>query len=221
MSLNLYAFLNLLTYFIALFAPAVFGTLLPINQQGLIVLTIVFYVIGAALMIFYYPSLKDKLVVEKKQSLTKNSKAILEGIIGIGILFAVQMAANYIEISLSGALPTSENTQGIMTLIQENVAFVLLVSIAGPIMEELFFRRALIGFLGNHFNFWIGAVASSFLFYLAHQDGHFILYFSMGMTLALLYRSTGKILTSIVAHCGMNTLVIVANLVLLPLLNQG
>lgn len=214
MSLNFYTLLNLVTYTAALFGPAILVNSLSLNFQQGLVLQIIFYVIGAALMLLYHPELKDALIVEEKQKKVSLKKAIGEGFIGIAIVTAVQGLANYLDIFISGQLPVSENTQNILAMIQENMGFILLVSIAGPIMEELFFRRALIGFFGNHFNFWTGAIVSSFLFYLAHQDGHFLLYFSMGLTLALLYRSTGRILTSIIAHCGMNTLVILLNLIL-------
>ncbi|WP_071131284.1 CPBP family intramembrane glutamic endopeptidase [Enterococcus timonensis] len=213
MTLNPYALLNLVTYFVALFAPSLLTVMFKLDAGQASTLTIIFYVIGAALMIYFVPKLNEDLVVEKKSTQTKSSKAIYEGIIGIAIVTAVQIGANLIEAALTGGLQGSENTQGILDVIQQNFAFILLVSIAGPIMEEIFFRRTLIGFLGNHFNFWIGAVASSLLFYLAHQDGHFLLYFTMGMTLALIYRNTGKILTSIIAHAGMNTLVILINLI--------
>lgn len=214
MSLNFYTLLNLVTYTAALFGPAIAVSLLPVTAQQGLVLQIIFYIIGAALMIFYHPELKEALVVEEKQKKVSLKKAIGEGFVGIALVTAVQGLANYLDIFISGQLPVSENTQNIMSMIQANMGFILLVSIAGPIMEELFFRRALIGFFGNHFNFWIGAIISSFLFYLAHQDGHFLLYFAMGLTLALLYRSTGRIITSIIAHCGMNTIVILLNLVL-------
>ncbi|WP_267548719.1 CPBP family intramembrane metalloprotease [Enterococcus faecalis] len=40
------------------------------------------------------------------------------------------------------------------------------------------------------------------------------LYFFMGFFFALLYKQTGKIWTSIIAHCGMNTIVIIVQLLL-------
>ncbi|NGW67999.1 CPBP family intramembrane metalloprotease, partial [Staphylococcus aureus] len=63
-------------------------------------------------------------------------------------------------------------------------------------------------------NFWIAATVSSAIFSLAHADGHFFVYFFMGFFFALLYKQTGKIWTSIIAHCGMNTIVIIVQLLL-------
>ncbi|HCO04648.1 MAG TPA: CPBP family intramembrane metalloprotease, partial [Enterococcus faecalis] len=39
-------------------------------------------------------------------------------------------------------------------------------------------------------------------------------YFFMGFFFALLYKQTGKIWTSVIAHCGMNTIVIIVQLLL-------
>ncbi len=214
MNLKKYTFLNTLTYGIALFGPALLQAFLPITAKESIVLTIVFYIIGACLMISYIPKLTTPLDVEEKKATVSTKKAILEGIIGIAIVFAAQSLANILEITLMHQPVGSENTQNIMAIIQNNYAFILIVSIAGPIMEELFFRRTLIGLIGNKFDFLIGGLASSMLFFLAHGDGHFLVYFIMGYTLALLYRSTGNIVTSIIAHCGMNTIVVLANVFL-------
>lgn len=214
MNLKKYALLNFLTYGIALFAPAFIQAAIPITTQQAIVLTIIFYVIGACLMLFYAPKLTTPLEVEEKKARTSTKRAIVEGIIGIAIVFAAQNIANLLELTFMNQPIVSENTQNILAIIKSNFAFILIVSIAGPIMEELFFRRTLIGLIGNKFDFLIGGLASSILFFLAHGDGHFLIYFMMGFTLALLYRSTGNIITSIIAHCGMNTIVIVVNLIL-------
>lgn len=81
-------------------------------------------------------------------------------------------------------------------------------------MEEFVFRRSLIGLTETYTGFWIAAIVSSSLFSIIHQDGHFFVYFSMGFFFALLYKMTGKIWTSIIAHCGMNALVVIAQLVI-------
>ena len=225
MNLTKYTLYNTLTYGLALFGPAlIIIPLAKILGLGDVVtgvpVTIIFYCLGALLMLYYVKKFKGQLAIEHSTADTAKRNPIITGFIGIFILFAVQMIANSIEMQISGTIPTSANTENIMAVIQSNLLFTIVVSIAGPIMEELFFRRTLIGLLGNRFGFWIGAIFSSLLFFAAHADSHFILYFSMGLTLALLYRYTGKIWTSMIAHCGMNTLVILIQLVLVPLYSK-
>lgn len=222
MSLTKYAFFNTLTYGLALFGPALLLTLLHeffgIAYSWQIPLILVAYCLGAGLMLGFIPRLKTPLKVEEKAVNSSNKKAIVEGLIGIAIVICVQGVANVVEMSITGQAPSSANTDQIMAIIKSNLLFTIVVSIVGPIMEELFFRRTLLGLFGNYFGFWPATILSSFLFFLAHQDGHFLVYFAMGLTLSLLYRSTGKITTSIIAHCGMNTFVILMQLLLLPYL---
>lgn len=224
MNLAKYSLSNIITYGLALFGPAliVLPLLKMFGVSGVssIPITIIFYCVGAALMLLYLKKMPVTLTIEKKSTRTMRTNPIATGFIGIIILFAVQIIANATEISLTGNMPSSANTQNIMNVLQSNLLFTIVVSIAGPIMEELFFRRTLIGVLGNFLGFWGAAIISSFLFFLAHADGHFLIYFLMGMTLAVLYRYTGKIWTSMIAHCGMNTMVIVIQLVLAPMLQK-
>jgi len=62
-------------------------------------------------------------------------------------------------------------------------------------------------------NTWLAFVISSLLFAIAHFDGHILLYFSLGMFFSLLYYVTGNIWTSIIAHAGMNALVVIVSLI--------
>lgn len=219
MKLSKYALLNTLTYGLALFGPRLLSYFIPFKQQDFTVLTMLFFIIGACLMIFYIPKLETPLDVEKKREKVSTKRAVGEGFIGIVIVLATQSIAASLEMLLTKQPMVSENTQNIMQVVQSNFGFVFIVAIAGPIMEELFFRRTLIGMVGNKFDFLIGSLASSILFFLAHGDGHFLVYFMMGMALSLLYRSTGNIVTSIIAHCGLNTTVTVMQM-LLPYLSQ-
>lgn len=214
MKLTKYAILNTITYGLALFGPVLISQLFHLGQQDYTMLLILFNIVCACLMIYYIPKLETPLDVEKKRAKVSKKRAIMEGFIGIAIVLAAQSISVYLELLLGKQPVGSENTQNIMELIQSNFGVLLLVSIAGPIMEELFFRRTLIGLIGNKFDFLIGALASSMLFFLAHGDGHFLIYFVMGCVLSLLYRSTGNIVTSMIAHCGLNTFVTVMQLLI-------
>ena len=107
----------------------------------------------------------------------------------------------------------SANTQGILELIFQNPLMILAVMIGGPIMEEFVFRRAIMGMVTRRSNLWLGVLVSAVLFALMHQDGHWLLYSALGAFFSLQYIITGSIWTSVITHVGMNTLVILANVI--------
>ena len=133
------------------------------------------------------------------------------GLVGIFLAIILQNVAMNIEIFFGGSLE-SENTNEILALVMQQPLVMLAVAIGGPIMEELVFRRAILGAVTRKTNVWIGVVISSLLFALIHQDGHLLLYSSLGAFFSLQYVITGSIWTSIITHVGMNTLVVLANI---------
>lgn len=92
--------------------------------------------------------------------------------------------------------------------------FILATTIAGPIMEEFVFRRAIFGSLERRFGFFLPALLSSVLFAFAHNDGHYLLYAGLGFLFCGMYRYSGRIWTSMITHVGMNLLVILTQLAL-------
>lgn len=215
MSIKKYSFITIFLYGLALFSPYVWRSLglfqtgyAPINA------TTVVYIVMAGILIFIYLKQKDAdpLSFEKR-------RFPVWAIVGIGFLaiygaLLLQGAIVSIEMYFSGELPVSQNTQDILSIIRASPLFLIAVGIAGPIMEEFAFRRAMIGIIERYTNFWIGAVASSLIFAFAHADGHLLLYFSLAMFFSLLYRFTGSIWTSVITHASMNTLVVFAQLFL-------
>ncbi|MGX7244822.1 CPBP family intramembrane glutamic endopeptidase [Enterococcus quebecensis] len=213
MSIKKISLITILLYVLVFLSPIVFS---PFPPNILIAGTTVIYILGAALMIWLYLKNKSSAItmVEKDTKLTSPVFMLLLGISGIFIAMIIQAIVFGIETAITGAEPSSQNTKNIITIILANPLFILATTIGGPIMEEFVFRRSLIGLTEPYTGFWISAIISSSLFSLIHQDGHFFVYFFMGFFFALLYKMTGKIWTSIIAHCGMNTLVVIAQLLL-------
>ncbi|AYW45469.1 CPBP family intramembrane metalloprotease [Tetragenococcus koreensis] len=206
MSVRKYSLLTILIYVIAFFAP-VFA---PTNQASTTATTVT-YLAGAILMIILYLSQTNKLTFERTDSAFLST--LFWGIAGIFLAVVLQTIITQIEQFL-GIPIESQNTQNIIGLVLRQPLFALAAMIGGPIMEEFVFRRALIGLFDSFSLTWVGIIISSLLFAVIHQDGHLLLYFSLGFFFSLLYKTTGKIWTSMISHVGMNTLVVIANLIL-------
>src|SRR5690606_1820600 len=105
-----------------------------------------------------------------------------------------QILAANIEIHLFGIEPGSENTQEIMALVKSLPLLVIVVSIIGPILEEIIFRQIIFGSLYKKFNFFISGLISSLIFAAVHMDfTHILIYTAMGFTFAFLYVQTKQI----------------------------
>ncbi|WYJ82232.1 hypothetical protein IGL98_001270 [Enterococcus sp. DIV0840] len=213
MSIKKTSFSMILIYGLVFFSPYIFR---PFSPDVVIAGTTFTYILGAALMIWLYIKNKNTAVtmVEQEAKLTSPVFIFLLGVSGIFLAMIIQAIVFGIETAITGVQPSSQNTQNIIAVILANPLFILATTIGGPIMEEFVFRRSLIGLTESYTGFWIAAIISSSLFSVIHQDGHFFVYFFMGFFFALLYKMTGKIWTSIIAHCGMNTLVVIAQLIM-------
>lgn len=205
-SIRKISLLTLLLYVIVFFSSLLFP------EKFLITGTTIMYILGAGLMILLYQKNEATPNVEKKATLTSPVFVFLLGISGIFLAMIIQAIVFSIETSITGVQTSSENTERIISIILNHPFFILATIIAGPIMEEFVFRRSMISLGEPYIGFWFSAILSSSLFSITHQDGHFFVYFSMGLFFAILYKMTGKIWTSIIAHCGMNTIVVIVQL---------
>lgn len=151
--------------------------------------------------------------LEKTPSVTFR-KVILWGVLGTVLAIFAQNVANLIEVRFLNQSLDSANTQALVEVVKNYPSFLLLTSIAGPIMEELVFRKVVFGVLLDHIGVVGGAVVSSLLFAFIHFDGHLLLYSSMGFVFCYLYYRTKNIGTPILAHALMNTLAVLANIAL-------
>ena len=211
MNAKKYSFITIFTYGLVLFSPVIFSRAFHASSSQIIQLTTLAYFIGAILMIFY----RIKSQPFKLENNRKNLfLVVLIGLIGIPASLLLQMFILQIEQRFLGQSLSSQNTQNIVQLIMDNMIFILATTIAGPIMEEFVFRRAIFGSLEKRFGFILPALLSSVLFAFAHNDGHYLLYAGLGLLFCGMYRYSGRIWTSMITHVGMNLLVILTQLAL-------
>lgn len=204
MSYKKYTTFSLLIYLIAFLIPA-FGPTLEIQMT----LTIFTYLLGATLLIVLYQK-QTVLLPFEVEKMSKGRIAVL-GFVGIFLAILLQNIALNIEVFFGGQID-SQNTDGILELIFQNPLMMVAVLVGGPIMEEFVFRRAILGAVTRKSNVWLGVIVSSLLFAFMHQDGHLLLYTALGAFFSLQYVVTGSIWTSIITHVGMNSLVVIANI---------
>ncbi|WP_026673341.1 CPBP family intramembrane glutamic endopeptidase [Alkalihalobacterium bogoriense] len=153
-----------------------------------------------------------------ERHLTRNRSTKLEAvvwsIIGVFMAFAAQYIAVIIEMTLLGIEPGSENTERIIELAKTTPYLIIVISVIGPILEEIVFRLIIFGSLYKRFNFFISATVSSLIFAAVHLDfTHLLIYMAMGYTFAFLYVKTKRILVPIVAHVAMNSFVSITRVV--------
>lgn len=153
---------------------------------------------------------------ESRFNTQKTSIPATIGWIFIGFFLAIfsQTVAGTIEIRLLGIEPGSENTEHLMEIARTIPWFLIVISILGPILEEIVFRKILFGTLYKRFNFFIAAMISSVVFATIHFDfAHLLVYTAMGFVFAFLYVQTKRIIVPIMAHVSMNTLVALSQIV--------
>ena len=108
--------------------------------------------------------------------------------IGFFLAFFSQSIAGMIEMYVLGIKPGSENTARLMDIARTTPWFLIVISIIGPILEEIVFRKILFGTLYKKFNFFIAAIISSLVFAAIHFDfTHLLVYTAMGLVFAFLY----------------------------------
>ncbi|MGD6942718.1 CPBP family intramembrane glutamic endopeptidase [Cytobacillus gottheilii] len=165
-----------------------------------------------ALIIILFLLRKDMKVERSLSEQSSVVKSIAWAIGGVFLALIAQSVAANIEYMI-GIEMGSENTQQIMSIIETSSIVIIVVSIIGPILEEIIFRKIIFGSLHKRFNFFISALLSSVIFAAAHTEfEHLLLYSAMGFTFAFLYVKTKRILVPIFAHVAMNSLVVVMQL---------
>ena len=187
MSLKKYSLLSIFCYGLVFVSPVLLSIAgIVTTSTGLISATTITYLLGALILLFLYFKQKEPLTIEADVPKASVPEIILLGLGGILIAILLQGVAVRIETFLFGQSAPSENTQNIIQMILKAPAFILATTIGGPIMEELVFRRSILGLISHYSNFWVGAVISSLLFAVAHADGHLLVYFFLGFFFSLL-----------------------------------
>ncbi len=210
MSINKNTLWTVFIFLSALMSPVLFAKISFIPNSMLANLTAVMYVLGAILLSLI--NLKTKKTETLSEVKDDYGLIISLGLISIIASFFLQSILAMIEIFVFKMPIGSQNTQDITAIIKSSPFFIIAVTIAGPIMEEFVFRFSLINFFNQKLNIWLSAIMSSLLFAAMHADGHYLIYSGLGFLFFLIYKKTGSILTPIIAHAGMNTLVIVLQL---------
>ncbi|WP_416148611.1 lysostaphin resistance A-like protein [Salipaludibacillus sp. HK11] len=141
-------------------------------------------------------------------------KTIRWSISGIFLAFAAQYIAGIIEMNLLGIEPGSENTDMIVDMATAVPFMIPVVAVFVPIIEELVFRMVIFGSLFKRFGFWIAAISSGLIFAVVHWDfEHLLVYLAMGIVFAYLYVKTKRIIVPIMAHVGINSFVMLIQVV--------
>ena len=117
-----------------------------------------------------------------------------------GVTFAIEVA--------TGEQLFSKYTS-YCSVILANPLFILATTIGGPIMEEFVFRYAFIHLISLLQISGLRLLLVRRFFHSAHADGHFLF---ISLWIFSFVQANWKIWTSIIAHCGMNTIVIIVQL---------
>ena len=208
-------------YFVAVFIiPSLLPLTLSVNSRLNISLGIA--ALATIIMIFIASRSHNDIDRVKKESTILLNIAI--GLAGFVVMMLLQGVINWALQYLSEIFEfqaNSKNTGNVVQIIKLNPLFIVYVVFLGPIMEELFFRKAVFGYfydimLGSKrwIRFTIPALITGILFAIPH-DGFspiMILYIMMSFVFSFLYLKTKSILTPMVAHITMNTIVVIAQL---------
>ncbi|UOQ84316.1 CPBP family intramembrane glutamic endopeptidase [Gracilibacillus salinarum] len=138
---------------------------------------------------------------------------ILWSILGFFLVMIGQYASILIETFVFGIKPGSENTMDLMNVARQMPIFIIIISVLGPILEELVFRKAIFGSLYKKMNFFFAAIISGLIFAAVHMDfSHLLTYTAIGMIFAFLYVETKRIIVPIIAHMSINTFAVIGQL---------
>ncbi|ANZ32930.1 intramembrane glutamic endopeptidase MroQ [Staphylococcus carnosus] len=176
--------------------------------------------IAAAIIVLWMNAhVKNPTYLDNAPDKIKRRYIIPWAIVGLIVVLIYQVIASLINQFVFKVDQPSPNTTGIMRMIQDAPIFIVLVTIAGPLLEEFVFRKVIFGNIfeklkGNKvIRFIIAATVSSALFATAHNDPSFIIiYFGMGFILSGFYVYSKRIAVPICIHILMNSYVVVIQL---------
>ncbi len=216
-----FSILTLIVYGLALFGPQVLyraGVYDNFKGKQLMLTTSytqVILMIAAALIILWMNyKVKNKTQLELQKKVQKRF-VVPWALLGLVAVLIYQVIASLINQFVFKIDQPSPNTTGIMNITQEAPIFIVLVAIAGPLLEEFVFRKVIFGEIFNILKgnkiirFIIAGTVSSALFASAHNDPDFIIiYFGMGFILAGFYVFTKRIAVPVLIHIFMNSFVV-------------
>ena len=154
---NKKAAINMISLFLAVqLVSAVIPLFLPEDTGivGFLLPSMVLFSLGAIGMIVIERRQQMKFEFEERFS-NNTASVLLWGLIGMFIAIVVQTFASIIEVNFLGSSMESENTQFLMEVVRNYPLFLLLVGIAGPVMEEFVFRKAMFGLMIDQTRFLV------------------------------------------------------------------
>lgn len=134
---------------------------------------------------------------------------------GVFLAYGSQVLAGLINVYVLGNPLESENTSGIIEMIESAPIMILVVALLGPILEEYVFRRAIFAEIyekipgSKIIGFLVAGLLSGLVFAVAHWDfTHIIIYLAMAYTFSFLYVISGRLIVPILVHIIMNGVVV-------------
>ncbi|GEK90543.1 CPBP family intramembrane glutamic endopeptidase [Alkalibacterium kapii] len=203
----LFILVQLLSGIVPAFLPQSLGL------KAVLVPTLIFFALGAIGAVLIEKRFNMSFAFEESFSSQKKD-VLIWGILGVFVALFAQTIANFIEVQCLGSGTESVNTQILVDFVKKYPVFILAIGIAGPILEEFVFRKAIFGMLIGKTGGIGAAVISSLIFAFIHFDGFLLVYSSMGFVFSWLYFKTKSIWTPIIAHCLMNIMAVLGNVYL-------
>ena len=168
-------------------------------------------------MIVILMLLRSEMGAQREPGVATVGQTIIWSILGIFMAFIGQMIAANIEVYIFHIETSSENTENIMKITEIAPLFSIITVIIAPILEEVVFRKIIFGTLYKRMNFILAGIISAVIFGLIHLDPtHLLIYTAMGLVFAYLYVKTKRIIVPIIAHAGMNGIVVLIQSFLTP-----
>ena len=143
----------------------------------------------------------------------KIGKIVLLGV----TVVACEILVIYILKITNIEIPTFRKDSTLEIIVSNNfflfLAFIMVIGIIGPIIEEICFRGILFGWFRRYFNPWVGIIISSFVFGLLHYKSvlTIIATFMYGLMFSWLYEREKTLVYPIALHVTINIAVTFVN----------
>ena len=219
----IYLLLSGLVYFFAVYiAPQFLPASLSVGSK--ITTIVIIALLATFIMIAYATKVKND--IDRKARKYSFLVIFAIGLIGFIAMMILQGVINTFLQYLSQFLhfqTNSQNTENVVKIVNSYPIFIFYVVVLGPVMEELFFRKAVFGYfydilIGSKewIRFFIPALLTGILFAIPH-DGFsplMLIYIAMSFVFSYLYKITNRIITPMIAHISMNALVMVIKIMM-------
>lgn len=195
-----------------IYVLSVFSPLLPGFPRDSIgygtAMTAVFFVTLLAVLLLLLPERQMR-----SETPLPAGESVLWAIGGTFGLYVLQIIASLITMAILGQPTQSDHTRQIVQITETAPLFLISVSIIGPILEEIVFRKIFYGGLQRKVGFLFAALISSAVFAVAHFDLRFVLvYFAIGFFLCYVYHKTRRIVVPMFMHATMNAVAVMVTM---------